>query len=170
MLPVIIPLRDGQNIPMETLKGLLLQEVPFEIYPLTREGTDERGKKYEAIAKTSNEAFKIFSAISSKVFLYLNRDRVLLTNIFSTVLNKFENNPNLGAFHISTAHAPHHIDLGCVFIRGSILSNLEICRCPDSRCNCYDFAKAIREKGFIQDAFLSGSQNGVPFIIHRQDL
>lgn len=150
MIPVLMPIADGQFIPGHVLLGLLRQDIELLLTPVS---SPPQASRRSGEATSRNILIQSLADIPCEVAFMIDRDVVLDTKtIARCAVELLLSTPSCGAVHVP--HKPNgdrgHWDIGCVVFRKKIAENLVFPTMETERCFCAHFQGVVSGAGYCQ--------------------
>jgi len=166
MLPVLIPLRDGHGIARPVLEGILSQNVPLEVVPVSRVGQAGNRRAGEGLCR--NILLAVLSKLSSEVAVMMDRDVVLTDSAaFEAACLRLHADELLKVVHLryKAEAGPEHYDLGAVVFKREVATQVMF-DVTSRVCHCGKLTEHLNSLGWRQD-YLSDAVQGQEYTYTR---
>lgn len=154
MVPVLIPMKQGNTLTGETLKSIIEQSMDTSVIPVTCRPESDNRRANEAVCR--NVLLGMAEDLADEYFVMMDDDVVLpdRTCLERGILQLLAGGHSLGAVHIryKAPYNPEHFDIGCVVVR----RNAACCvafdtKLHDADCHCNTFSNRLRANNFRQE-------------------
>jgi hypothetical protein len=158
MLPVLMPLRDGHDVPGAVMRGLLEQSTPLSLVPVSRPGQTNR-RAGESLSR--NVLLGVLARIHSDVAVMMDRDVVLTdAHAVKEAVHALRGRPELKVVHIRVKPnlTDRHFDMACIVFKREVASRVLFDVTRDGCC-CVTLTEHLRDCGWRQE-YLSDAVHG----------
>lgn len=158
MLPVLMPLRDGHDVPGAVMRGLLDQSTPLSLVPVSRPGQTTR-RAGECLSR--NVLLGVLARIQTDIAMMMDRDVVLEdSGAVAQATDRLRADDGLKVVHLRCKPnlSDAHYAMDCIVFKREVASKVlfDVTR---EACCCGTLTKHLRECGWRQE-YLSGAVHG----------
>lgn len=146
MIPVLIPMKDGQILYPYMYHSIANQSIGLAIIPITRTSSKN---------KNSNIKIQDIKDYKSDFIVILDYNIVLLEdNVIENSIKKLQGSKDLAVVHLNTKNTlvklleTSNCDVNCIVAKKSVLQKMPLHNETSSLYSCEGFHKAIKEMGY----------------------